>query len=107
MSAIINSVLMILQLLLPNIGGKANVAGIVSALATLVPAIIKEYQELLPIVKNIIAALKNDPATTAVLLAQLKQLDAQCDAAFEDAAAAATAEDEAAAASEAAGTVQG
>lgn len=81
-------------------GGGATtslIAKIIAILTDLVPIIIKEYQDLMPIVRNIIVALKSDPSTTAAQLEQLQVQEAQWDAEFEAAATAALAEDAAAA----------
>lgn len=96
MSAIITTVLSLIQSLLPALGsagGASLVERIVATLLQLIPVLIKEYADLLPIVKNIITALKGDESTTAAQFEVLEQLDAQVDEAFEAAAAKAEAED--------------
>ena len=91
------AVLALITALLPQLGvtgANADLIGkIIAALVALIPTVIQEAKDLLPAVKNIIAALSANPATTADQLAALDALDAQVDAAFEAAAAAATAED--------------
>lgn len=77
-----------------GITGEASViAQIVSALVSLIPTLVQEYKDLVGPVKNIIAALSTNPATTADQLATLQALDAKVDADFEAAANAALAED--------------
>lgn len=87
MTPIITAVITLLGQLVPLIGGNSVlIANIVSTLIALIPAITEEVQTLIPMVKNIIAALQADPTTTAAQLATLVTLDAQCDSAFEQAA---------------------
>jgi hypothetical protein len=93
MSAILTSVLAIIAQLVPGSTSAALVEKIIEALIAIIPVVVKEYQDLVPIVKNIITALKDDPSTTAAQLDQLQQLEVQWDAEFEAAAAAAQAED--------------
>lgn len=93
MSAILTSVLAIIGQLAGQTGNAALVEKIIEALIAIIPVVVKEYQDLAPIIQNIITALKSDPSTTAEQLAQLQQLEIQWDAEFEAAAAAAQAED--------------
>jgi hypothetical protein len=92
-----NAILSLIAMLLPAGGNAALVEKIIEALTALYPIIVREYQDLLPIVKNIITALKADPSTTATQLDALDKMEAQLDADFEAAATAAAAEDAAAA----------
>ena len=90
MSALITTVLSMIGSLLPLITSSANATMINSIIATLVgiiPYIVQEVETIAPAIKNIIAALSANPATTADQLTQLQALDAQVDAAFEAAAA--------------------
>jgi hypothetical protein len=85
-SSIIITLLQLVQTLLPQIGVNSKaVTTIIGTLIQLVPIVIKEAQEVLPAIRNIIAALSANPATTDEQLATLKALDADVDAAFEDA----------------------
>lgn len=93
MNAIVTTLLALVQQLLPVITTSATVQNIVNALVAILPAIVQEAEDLVPVVKNIIAALSANPAATADQLATLQALDAQCDAAFDTAAAAAQAQD--------------
>lgn len=87
MTPIITAVVTLLGQLLPLIGGNSTaIASVIQTLIALLPAITQEIETLVPMVKNIIAALQADPATTADQLATLAALDQQCDAAFEAAA---------------------
>ena len=77
-----------------GLSGEASVIGnIISTLTQLIPVLVKEYEDVVPAIKNIIAALSSNPAATADQLAQVQVLDAATDAAFEAAATSATAED--------------
>lgn len=64
------------------------VQNVLTALDVLIPVIIKEYNDLLPMVKNIITALKSSDALTDQQLADAEAQDAKVDAAFEAAVAA-------------------
>lgn len=94
MSAILTAILSLLTALGPSIGGSsAIITEVISALTTLIPVVIQEAQDLLPMVKSIIATLKGDSAATQAQLDALDALDKQVDDAFDAAAAAAQAED--------------
>lgn len=71
----------------------STITSIINALIALVPTLVQEYKDLVPIVKNIIAALSGNSTTTADQLTTLAALDAQVDADFEAAATAAQAQD--------------
>lgn len=90
MTAAITAILSLIEQLLPAIlsaGNATLIDSILNALTGMLPFIIEEVQALVGPVKNIIAALSANPATTAAQLTQLQALDAQVDAAFESAAA--------------------
>lgn len=92
MTAAISAILALIEQLLPAITSAANTSlidTIITALTNMLPFIIQEATSLVTPVKNIIAALSANPATTAAQLLQLQTLDTQVDAAF-DAAAAST-----------------
>lgn len=89
MTGIVTSIIAMIESLLPAITSSANAAligNILNVLSGALPFIIQEIQALYTPVKNIIAALSANPATLADQLTQLQQLDAQVDAAFDDAA---------------------
>lgn len=94
MSSIITLLLTLIGQLLPAVGASTPaIQTIINALVGIVPALFREAMDMVPIVQNIIAALKNNPATTAAQMVTLNDLDAQCDAAFEDAVAKSQASD--------------
>jgi sensor domain CHASE-containing protein len=87
MSAIVTAVIALLGQLVPLIGSNSTlIASIINTLIAILPEIVNEVETLIPPIKNIIAALSADPATTAEQMATLQALDAQCDQAFESAA---------------------
>jgi hypothetical protein len=85
MTAALTAVLALIEQILPLLGSsQANlIASIIDALVKWLPLIIQEVSALYQPVKNIIAALSANAATTADQLATLQQLDAQVDTAFE------------------------
>lgn len=93
MSSLVTLLLTLVGQLLPALGAGAGIQTIVNALVAIVPALIQEATDMVPIVQNIIAALQANPATTQAQMATLNALDAQCDAAFEDALAKSIASD--------------
>lgn len=95
MSAILTTILALIEQLVPASTSAALIEKIIAVLIQLIPVIVQEYKDLLPIVQNIITALKSDPSTTTQQLATLEELEVQYDADFEAAAAAAQAEDSA------------
>lgn len=87
MNLIIAAVVSLLGQLLPLIGSNSTlITQIIETLIAILPTVVKEVQDLVPPIKNIIAALSADPATSAAQLATLQVLDQQCDSAFENAA---------------------
>lgn len=72
--------------LIPALSGSSAIGSVIGVLTQAIPIVVKEAQDLTPMVKNIINALSEHPEATAEQLATLKQLDALSDADFEDAA---------------------
>jgi hypothetical protein len=86
-TALITSIVALLGQLVPLIGTNSTLTvNIINTLIALIPAITQEVETLIPMVKNIIAALQDDSTITPDDLTALQALDAQCDAAFEAAA---------------------
>jgi phage-related protein len=90
MEAVIVSIVTMLANILPEIGTISSPAldSVISTLAAIIPAIGSFAGAVIPIIKNIIAGLQGAANVTPAQLATLQALDAQCDAAFESAAAA-------------------
>lgn len=97
MSGVLTGILAILQAIVPSLTSSSVVQQVINALIQIIPVLVKEAQDLVPMIKNIIVALSSNPAATADQLATLKALDQLTDSAFEAAAAKALAEDAAAA----------
>lgn len=94
MVAIILTALQAIEALMGVTGLTSDaITKVINLLVQVIPLIEKEYEDVVPYIQNIIAVLKNDPATTAAQLAQLSELDATADQAFEAAAVKAQAED--------------
>ena len=96
MDAVIQLSLGLLQQLLPSLGvaNAGLVSKIVEGLVALMPVLIKQYRDVLPMVKNVISVLKDHTAVTAEQITALQTIEAQIDADFETAAAKALAEDQ-------------
>ncbi|TGP28187.1 hypothetical protein EN875_032020 [Mesorhizobium sp. M2D.F.Ca.ET.232.01.1.1] len=71
--------------LIPQITSSKAVNTVITALIQIIPIAVQEAQDLLGPIRNIIATLSANDKTTADQLAALKALDAQVDAAFDDA----------------------
>jgi hypothetical protein len=93
----IATVIRLIETALPMLGaiktGNAFIDVTIQVLAQALPVIIKEARDLYPIVKNIIAALKDGATVTQEQWDALDVLERQIDADFDAAAAAARAED--------------
>src|SRR5262245_42727623 len=86
----VTSILTLITQILPllGVGGSAAslITTIISTISGILPLVVNEIALVGPAVKNIIKALSENPATTTEQLAELKKIDAQVDAAFEEAA---------------------
>lgn len=92
MQAIITPLLSLLQLLAP--GATTQIIGqVISILSALIPILVQEYKDLLPIVSNIITALQESDDITDDQWDALDAMSAQYDAEFTAALAAAKAQD--------------
>lgn len=92
MTAAIQALLSLLSLIAPS-ATQQVIAGVITTLEAWVPVIIKEYQDLVPIVTNIIAALRANGEITPAMLDQLDAQEAIIDADFDAAEAKAEADD--------------
>lgn len=92
LTTVVTAILALLQTIGPAIG-KGAISSVIATLEQIIPALAQEYQDVLPAIKNIIAALSSNPAATGDQLASLAALDEQVDQAFEAVATAAEAED--------------
>jgi hypothetical protein len=83
MTSIVTAVIALLGQLVPLIGTNSTlIETIINTLIAIIPEVVTEVETLIPPIKNIIAALSADPATTAAQMGTLQALDQQCDAAF-------------------------
>lgn len=87
MSGIIIALLAVLAQIAPSLGVPASITAIITALEAMLPTIIKEIQDVVPLVKNIIGALKDNNEITQEQLDALDALEAKLDAEFEAAVA--------------------
>lgn len=86
-TVLVGPIVALLGQLVPLIGTNSGlITTVISTLIALIPEVVTEVEALIPPIKNIIAALSANPATTADQMATLQKLDAQCDQAFENAA---------------------
>lgn len=83
MAQVIGTLLITLLQLAGTFSSSDQIAKIIETLINILPTIIKECEDLVQPVKNIIAALSANPAADADQLAALQALDEQCDATFE------------------------
>lgn len=87
MNIVITAVISLMGQLIPLVGTNSTlITSIIETLIAIIPEIVTEVETLIPPIKNIIAALTANPATSADQLKTLADLDAQADAAFEAAA---------------------
>lgn len=93
MSAIVTAIIALLTNLLPIIESTSTIAKAIEVLVQILPLLVREAKDLSQPVKNIIAALKSNPAATSDQLLQLQSLDRIVDSAFESAATFAADED--------------
>jgi hypothetical protein len=82
------AILALVAQIAPVISDAGSITNIITTLEGFVSAATAEVEAVLPMIKNIIAALKSNGAVTADQMAALNALDAATDAAFEQAAAA-------------------
>lgn len=87
MNAVVTVVITLLAKLVPAIGANSQlIDDIITALEQIIPVLVKEYQDLVPIVKNIISALQGTDGITADQWTALNALEQQIDAEFDQAA---------------------
>jgi len=92
MTAIITPLLALLTQLAPG-ATSTVIAQVINILVALIPVLIQEYKDLLPIVQNIITVLQQSDDITDDQWDSLDAMSAQYDAEFKAALAAAEAED--------------
>lgn len=86
-AALVEVIITLLGKLIPAIGNNADlIAEIITSLQQIIPILVKEYQDLVPIVQNIIAALKGTDGISSDQWAALAALETQIDSEFDAAA---------------------
>ncbi|MBM7044654.1 hypothetical protein [Rhizobium lusitanum] len=85
---LIATFLSLLLSVIPQMSNSAQVTSVVNFLQQIIPTLVQEYSDLLPVVKNIIALLKQNGVVTPEQNAAMMAVDAQIDKAFDDALAA-------------------
>lgn len=85
----IAALLALIAQLAPVLSSATQIASVISTLETIISAATAEVQAVIPMIKNIIAALQGNGNITADQMAALKALDAATDGDFEAAATAA------------------
>ncbi len=89
---IITTILQIIDaVLLPNLGSASVAAKVITLLEQIIPVVLQEAEDLVPIVKRIIASLRGSGVVTPEQLDQLDAAEAKIDADFDTAAGNATA----------------
>ena len=82
----IAALLSLLAQLAPVLSSASQIASVISTLESIISLGVKEVQDVIPMVKNIIAALQSNGNVTEEQMAALKALDEATDADFEAAA---------------------
>ena len=89
---VISAIIAMIEQIIPLLGTSAAtttmITTIIDTLTKILPLIIDFVPTVYQSIKNIIAALSNDPSTTPAQWTALQALDAQVDTAFDAAAAA-------------------
>ncbi|NTF67989.1 hypothetical protein [Rhizobium rhizogenes] len=85
---LIASFLSMLLSIVPQMTNSQTVNSVVTWLEQIIPTLVQEYQDLLPVVKNIIALMKQSSAVTPEQVATLQAQEAVIDKTFDDALAA-------------------
>lgn len=93
MLAMLPSILALIQEFAPLLSTATAVGKVIDVLTTAVPVVIQEAKDLTPTIKNVIATLRENDATTDEQWDRLDAIEGVIDAAFDAAASAATDED--------------
>ena len=80
---VVASILQTLLSLIPQITSSAKINEIITQLINLIPIAVKEAQDIVPLIRNIITALSNSGSVTPDQVAALKALDAEIDASYD------------------------
>lgn len=80
------ALLSLVATLAPALSSAESIASVISTLESIISVVTKEVQDVLPEIKNIIAALRSNGNITQDQMLALKALDMATDDAFEQAA---------------------
>ena len=83
MSSAILLLLQVLAQIIPSLTSSATITNIITTLVSLLPTLIKEVQDVAPLIQNIIDALRSNSVITPEQLAALDDLEVKVDAEFE------------------------
>src|SRR5690349_24856469 len=85
---LILTIISLLAKVVPQIGANsALITEIITDLSAIIPALVKEVEDVVPMIRNIITALKSKDGVTPEQLAALDAMEDQLDADFDKAAA--------------------
>jgi len=87
MSAVLPVLLSLIGQIAGSLGTPASIMTVITTLEQWLPTIIKEVQDVAPLIQNIVSALRSNDAITQEQLDALDALEARIDAEFEAAAA--------------------
>ena len=87
MSSILVVLLTVIGQIAGTLGTSTAVTNVINMLVSILPTVIKEVEDLAPLIQNIIDALRGNSTITDAQKAALDDLEAKYDAAFEAAAA--------------------
>jgi uncharacterized protein YjgD (DUF1641 family) len=80
---LLSTILQTILNIIPQFTNNKEINAVISMLTQIVPVIIKEAQDLLPMVQNVIAALSSKDEITPAQMDVLKALDAQTDQGYD------------------------
>lgn len=84
----VSALLQTILSLIPMITNSSKISEIITQLINIIPVAVQEAQDVVPLIRNIIAALSNSSSVTPDQVAALKALDAQIDQSYDTALAA-------------------
>lgn len=87
MTEALTMLLTVIATIAASLNVPSQITSIINTLVSLIPILVKEFQDVVPLVQNIITALRGNGTVTPEQLQQLDDLEAKIDAEFEAAAA--------------------
>lgn len=95
MYQVVTAVIALIAQIAPAISTAGTIAKIITALAALIPALVKYAQDLIPTVKGIIETLRGADGVTPEQLEELDAIEAKIDADYDEVSKKAAEEDRA------------